>query len=292
MRLSRISALFLCSLALACSGRAPEEKLGTSSFATTTTANSSAMVAGYQHVIGRSRFALGALQTEVDVLGMHKLVGSDGVFATRGSGMVTAMANGASGAENGVPMADNASHNDAVRAYFVGAGLPSDQIASVEDREVVGAATASDGVASGPAVVAFRQTIIRRQINGIPVPDSFAWARLNADGTVVAEQVYWPPIPQSVVLDATNFAAGLVGAGAVAAYEARLPPHGMARGTVIRHSPGEWDQAFVSTAAYDVLPTDLSFPRVRHFDLNGTEIALAFESDGAWGSAPVSTRQP
>jgi hypothetical protein len=94
---------------------------------------------------------------------MHKMIGDQGVFATRSTGMVTALTNADSTARKGTPIGDDASHNDAVRQYFVQAGLPADQIDSVEDREVV-SVPASTGDASQVRTVQFRYSIITQKI--------------------------------------------------------------------------------------------------------------------------------
>ncbi|HEY8925580.1 MAG TPA: hypothetical protein VIU64_14435 [Polyangia bacterium] len=64
--LSTTCALFL--LAAACSQPA---------------ASTPASLPGYIHVFGRSRFDLGGLVREVDEFGMHKVIGTDGTFATQ-----------------------------------------------------------------------------------------------------------------------------------------------------------------------------------------------------------------
>ena len=46
------------------------------------------------------------------------------------------------------------------------------------------------------------QSVLERQIDGIRIVDSIAWARMNDHGQVVAEWVYWPAIPSNVIQEA------------------------------------------------------------------------------------------
>jgi hypothetical protein len=254
----------------------------------------SAGAAAYQHTLAHSSFAIGSGATAKDEFGMHKIIGDQGVFATRASGMVTALTNANSAARQGTPIGDNASHNDAVRQYFVKAGLPADQIEAVQDFEVVSVpASSSEDVGPPQRTVQYRYSMIKRQIQGISVPDSFAWARMNIDGTVVEEQVYWPSIPQSVIDSALAFSSRLGDQATLTAFEAQLPAHQHEKdkGVVIRHSPGEWDHAFVADVYYDVIQKRASLPAVLHANQAGVMTTLPFEQPGAWGSEVSTSRK-
>src|SRR6266496_3491169 len=90
--------------------------------------------AGYQHGMERSQFIVGDAPRSANQFGFTKLVGSEGSFAVD-------MTNGAVIAIPGAHSADmqkdvwytqgSAKHNDAVRAYFIAAGIPPDQIRGV-----------------------------------------------------------------------------------------------------------------------------------------------------------------
>jgi hypothetical protein len=244
------------------------------------------VVPGYKHALARSKFALGNGPVEKDEFGMHKVIGATGVFATRSSGLVTALANADAPARAKPTAGDAAAHNAAVRAYFVGAGIPEDQIDSVQDFEVVGAPASDKAGRPLQGTVAYRYSMIKRRIDGIPVPDSFAWAQVNADGVVVEEQVFWPDIPRSTVNRAKSFQAGVQQAADQAAYHAKLPPRRAALGVAIRHSPGEWDKGFEAKAVYDIVNDAKSLPATVHFDEQATPVAFAFEAPEAWGAAP------
>jgi hypothetical protein len=252
----------------------------------------SAGAIGYQHTIERSKFALGSGVAARDEFGMHKIVGDQGVFATRASGMVTAITNGDSTARQGIPIGDDKLHNDAVRRYFVASGIPEDQIAAVQDFQVV-RAPASGDQPDDPSkrTVMYRYSMLKRSIQGIVVADSFAWARMNVDGAVVEEQVYWPSIPGSVIDSALEFSAKLKDEAVLVAFEAQLPPHRTPSGVVIRHSPGEWDGTFFADAYVDVVQDQPSFPATLHATRTGVVVQLPWELEGAWGPEASSGRK-
>ena len=90
-------------------------------------------IPGYQHVIGASRFHMGG-NVHTDTFGVFsRSVGADAVFAVdRFSGMVVATQDSWSPARSVAAYStDMATHAALVRTYFVGAGLPADQIAAV-----------------------------------------------------------------------------------------------------------------------------------------------------------------
>jgi hypothetical protein len=249
------------------------------------------MVRGYQHELRSSRFRVGTVATPLEEFGMHKQVGDDGVFAVRSSGLVTALTN-ASSPRSAAPAVDNdAAHNDMVRAYFLSAGLPADQIKDVQARQVVGTGGASSPDAPIVKTVQYRYTILTRQIGGVVVRDSFAWARMNADGSVVEEQVYWPPIPQSVVDDALALEARVREDARRAEFERRLPEHSHSPGVQIRHTPGEWDHDFVAAAVYEVVSKG-DFPATLHFDGSARPFVFPHEQPGAWGPERPAAVKP
>jgi hypothetical protein len=206
---------------------------------------------------------------------MHRVVGSTGVFATRSSGMVTAIANADAPMRKQPGFSDTPSHNDAVRAYFVRAGIPNDQILSVQDFEVVGAPMDGGKPVAGKVVA--RYSMVKRQVDGVPVPDSFAWAMLNKDMTVVEEQVYWPALSAAVAAKAKALTKRMEDPGERGSFKGKLPEHGEERGVAIRHSPGVWDHEFEEQAVFDVISNVRSMPSELHFDENAAAVAFGFE---------------
>ena len=246
--------------------------------------------AAFVHRLSASRFSVGSGHTQIDAGIMHKFVGDQGVFATFPSGMILATSNASAQVrQHGGPLpGGSAAHNQAVRDYFVGAGLPANQIQSVDIFPVVGslASTNSSGPTPDPTLL-YYNSFIRRQIAGISVADSYAWARINQDGVVINESVYWPNISDSAIAQAKSFAALLADDASAAAYSAKLPSKKRGK-LVIHHTPGEWPGIFAAAAVYDVPDDNIDFVGIIHFDANGVQAVLPHEAKGAWGPTPVS----
>jgi hypothetical protein len=179
-------------------------------------------------------------------------------------------------------------HNAAVKAYFVGAGLPEAQILAVTPQAGMVAA-GSMTTRTGTPTLAYYFSTVHRQAAGVEVVDSFAWARLNANGDVVHESVYWPELPASVLSDATVLANMIGDSTSRAAFTASLPKDLLTTNgsVVVRHTSGEWAGSFAAAACYDVVDDG---GRIRHFDRNAVEFQLPHELPGAWGPANETPR--
>jgi len=289
-RTSILTTFALALLAAACSS-SPSEPTGAESPTTVATASAAAPVrAGYVHLMENSRFSVGAAPAQVAEFGMAKIVGDQGTFATRPTGMVIALSNADALVRTKLALPGGAAaHNQAVRAYFVAGGIPTDQIASVQPY----AAMSNSGVGNaGPdEVQAGRKleyyfSVLERQLDGIPVADSFAWARLDEDAEPVLESVYWPEIPSSVVEQAKALQAHVADATASQAMFAKMPA-GAAGKVAIHHSPGVWDGTFTATATYDV---DVDAGKKMHFDADGNEVVFDHEKEGAWGKSAITPK--
>jgi hypothetical protein len=140
-----------------------------------------ATIPGYDHLFARSRFKLGDLIDERDELGMHKIQGSKGTFATVVASRA-AVALPADPVPNPVAPdifpGDAAAQNAAVLAYFTEAGLQADQVVSVTADET-GVSPMDDF--PHPLVIAWFSTL-NRGFEGTPIEDSMAWAILGAAG--------------------------------------------------------------------------------------------------------------
>jgi hypothetical protein len=244
--------------------------------------------AGFAHKVGLSRFSVGAGSMEKDEFGMHKFVGAQGVFATLPTGKSLSLANAdAIVRQHAAPLPGGATaHNQAVRDYFVGAGLPGNQIASVD---IMPAMTQMFDVASqklSPPKLEYYVSMIQRQVAGLPVADSYAWARINQDGAVVEESVYWPEIPATAVADAQAFAAKLADSTSQQAYITALPTSKPGQ-LIIHHTSGEWTASFVAAAVYDVPDDNVDFGATVHYDSSGNKLVFPHEAKGAWGPLPL-----
>jgi hypothetical protein len=113
-------------------------------------------------------------------------------------------------------------------------------------------------------------------VAGVPVPDSCAAARINANGDVVEEDVYWPSLPTSVLGDAQNLLATFADPVKGPTLRAKLPTELQSGQLAIRHSPGGQNGTFQAVAVYDMeQPGPL--PRTRHFDMEGNEVTMMHE---------------
>lgn len=241
-------------------------------------------VPGYVHNFSRSRFRIGEKVLELSEFGFDKRVGSEGVFATiRETGWVLAIPNASSPATLVGPFSSSPdANNAAVRRYFVDAGLPEAQIDHVSAHANMHGsghspqgASVAKALASDPVLDGYT-SILSRAVSGVPVPDSFAWARFNANGDVVEEQVYWPSIPANTVQNALKLQVML--ASSTQTILSTLPPQSSSGRVTIRHSPGSQRDSFESFASVDVLERGLQgMGRVRHFDEHGVEMTLASE---------------
>jgi hypothetical protein len=271
---------------LCCCGHSPElteeqEQSGQARSALVATAAAATVPtqrhgAAFVHRFESSKFSLGTRTRDLDEHGMHKFLGDQGVYATFPSGMVLALANAnASVMKNAAPLPGGAdAHNRAVHDYFVGAGLPESQIASVEIFPVMMGPVAQTGPATSKLRLSHYNSLIKRKIHDIEVPDSYAWARFNENGAVVNESVYWPEISDSVVSDAQKFSAHLA-SQAGQAYRTSLPTSEEGK-LVIHHTPGEWGHGFAAIALYDVAVNKPLGSKI-HYDVNGQPVALPHE---------------
>jgi hypothetical protein len=271
-------------LLLACNNTTPEEiprvrsvPLHVSSAAG---AEKGSEVPGYVHTLSVSRFKPGGTITTVSEMGWNKEVGSEGVFATDElTGAVRASLNGnAPTATIPALTSDPNVHNQAVLSYFLGCGLPQDQVAEVHPMaEMEASGAVGDPSPAQPRFVSYFSRL-ERQIQGVPVIESFAWARVNKNGDVTAEAVYWPPISNSVVQAARDLMAIDADQTRGPALRKLLPAGSSGGRVVIHHSSSASHVAFAAFASYDVQWIDSRSvgknhrARIRSFDANGTEL--------------------
>jgi hypothetical protein len=247
-----------------------------------------AALAGYQHQVRGSRFALGEVLETRSEYGYHKVVGAQGVFATdEVNGAVLAIPNaGAPILDVGPPKGTGEDHNARVVAYFKANGIAADQIGSVSAYPMLGRGGLATDLARpdapAPKLIAY-YSVLNRAVDGIPVADSVAWARINANGDVVSETVYWPEIPASVVAEARQLRDSLALPGQAAAFRARAAIGDDSDGrVVIRHTAHTWRGKSGAWALYDVnyrIPGERS-SYTRHFDKDGIERRLPEELVG------------
>jgi len=244
-------------------------------------ADASVAVQGYVHSSGCSKFNIGVAARSALEGSFNKVIGAEGVLATNEvTGAVRGILNGGAAAERRPALSKSADvHNARVLKYFTECGLPVDQIGQAQVLTLM----AGDGPTSAqvdairPTFVAYT-TVITRQIDGIPVPDSFAAARFNADDQPTMEWVYWPAIPKQVVSDAKTMQAALADPAQRALILANLPAAAWTaqQEIAIRHSDFADESPFRAFGSLDVhIKRDANGGlrgRTRNIDIRGQEL--------------------
>ncbi|HEX7603053.1 MAG TPA: hypothetical protein VF316_15655 [Polyangiaceae bacterium] len=207
-------------------------------------------VAGLKMALENTSVAIGAPATTTDLDGLHRVEGPTGFFETFVvTGGTSAAVTDAAILARAAAFSAVAPHENAARAHFATAGLPSDQIGGATTRAVVGA----DGKTR------FTSTLTRR-VDGFDVVESAATVTLVEGGIATDEQVFWPGFLRNVVADAhTLQSQGL----------ANLPTMNKV-GIVVIHHAGWKSVAFTAFASLDVVDGNA----VRHFDVDGNEKTL------------------
>lgn len=275
---------------------------------------------GYQHSLERSRFLTGPTGAElrrVEEYGFSKVVGPDGVFATDlRNGLVIAVQSGGSDkseaksgdeeAKAGYVM-DPDKHSKQVLDYFLAAGVSKDQIGGVHANTYLSSSGSTQDVRPAPPKVDGYASVLDRKIEKYAVVDSVAWARVNEQGSVVSEWVYWPAIPAKAMAEARRLDE-LVRSSDKTGFLHRLPAGLPSGKVVIRHSSATAEGPFEVFASYDVLekrtssetargktpspPHSLISVFVRHFDVDGVERRLPQERRNLGADYPSKEKQP
>ncbi len=252
--------------------------------------------AGYQHGTEGSLFSIGGNAGRVAENGYLKQVGDQGALAIDASngsafGVPDADAPGLRSPPYGASPAD---HDAFVKRYFVGLGIPAEQVGGIRPMTLLEASGTGDEK-SRPRVVAY-YSVLDRVVEGIPVPNSFAWARVDAAGDVVAEAVYWPALPGEVVVAAERLEEMISDQQQRSVFAARLPTLARTGAVAIRHSSAWVRSPFETLASLDVIERtpapqatvvtegDRSSARsiplevvIRHYDAEGVEHFLPQE---------------
>lgn len=163
-------------------------------------------IRGYRHELTRSKFRPGtALESRLDQ-GFQKVIGMDGVFAVRErTGWAAAVPNGGAPSTRRPRYPGVASdHNARVLSYFKVAGLPEEQIGGVHVHTLMEGSGLTASARPTDKLVAY-YSLLERVVDGVPVADSFAWARFNADDEIVEEELYWPDLPSALHSQISEF---------------------------------------------------------------------------------------
>ena len=268
------------------SGCGPEvRELDSISSSTRALASTAPAYPAYQHTLTKTGFIVGENVRSLKDADFERVIGDLGVFATDSiNGSVLGIPNGSSGREQLEPFTSDAeTHNKAVLDYFISAGMPASQVGSVNVTTLMlGTGSQPDGRDSPAQFVAYT-SVLERRIGGILVGESFAWARLAKDGSVVREGVYWPEIPTDVVDQATQLRSRLASSSSraqlLAAASSSLADLDESTAVVvIHHCPFTYRGAFKAFAVVDVTVGAVGTkPHVAHLDESGKTVIFDHE---------------
>lgn len=211
-------------------------------------------VNGYQHGVEGSLFEIGAHSKRIQQFGYVKHIGDEGVVAINlSNGSAFAIPNSNAPGLRSAPFGKSpGDHDGFVKAYFIKLGLPADQVARVRTMTMLEANGRSDETKStAPAVTAY-YSVLERAVEGISVPDSFAWARVNAEGRVVGEGVYWPPLSGEVMAGARRLRDTLADPSRRSALASRIGGSGSESTVAIRHASAWIASSFEAFPCLDV----------------------------------------
>ncbi|GMV16905.1 MAG: hypothetical protein AMXMBFR56_51290 [Polyangiaceae bacterium] len=164
---------------------------------------------GYQHSLANSEFDVGPSLTQKVVAGRIDVTqGNYGTFSRWPLGQVAALPNADAPVKLRAPLRNPDQHTQRVRAYLVKAGVPEDQIATVNNHAIMSGGGPTTTPELHGALESYT-TVLSRSIKGVPIAESFAWAALADDGAVITESVWWPPVPATVVEEALGIGADI-----------------------------------------------------------------------------------
>ena len=223
-----------------------------------------APLTGAAYDVAKSRFAFGSPPVRDVANGFKRWVGDHGVVAIEVSGGEIGSLNGGA-PEASLPdwSSDPAALEAHVSAYFASFGVPSCQTPSAQ---VLGG--------SGGRTVSLPRTV-----DGIPVSESLAYARLDDQDQSTSEGFYWPTIPADVVTAARALHDKLADPTRLAAYKAKLPADAQGDGgVVVHHTSSSSTTPFAAAATYDVVMTVgvLGMPAELSFDADGNPVPNAW----------------
>lgn len=211
----------------------------------TTGLDSGRNVPGYAHNRVVSRIQYGGPTNVESAIGLTRHVGAEAASVTLANGYFAARPNANSPASRRPPRATNGiDHNKRVLDYFVTSGLPADQIGPVHANAML---ELSGNTVTGESAKQLRGyvSVVDRQVDGVRVEGSYAWAQFNDKDDVVAEEVWWPELDGAILTKLASFRSRVNGAGS--SYRAKLPVELQAKSgeLVVRHARPLVDAWFV-----------------------------------------------
>jgi len=178
-------------------------------------------IPGYRHERGGTGMRIGGSPSITKTPGVVKYVGPDAAFIAWDNGFSMGATNAHSPIFSAGPYSNNGrEHNARVVAYF--SSIPAVQVERVRSSAIIGRTGAVSSTSNSPTFLRGYGSIISRQVSGVSVHGSYAWATFNKNDDVIAEQVWWPPLPSALYAEIDHFRDKL--ATSRAAFLASLPP--------------------------------------------------------------------
>jgi hypothetical protein len=231
---------------------------------------------GFSMAAEQSRFRLGANARSDESDGFVRSVGDEGVIAIGPHGALLSVPNAGAPSTHTSFVGTASEHERLTRNYFVGAGLPEEQIGHIQNNgyfETVDNAVEFSTTGLPHQTQQGYYTVVQRHVSNFPVVGSYAWARLNSENEVVSEEVYWPEFPGELLIDAEALTRSLPEVLGKLPIEIRDRAARSAT-VVISHSPF-MQENFEAFAAL-LVPGQNEEPD-RRFDISGRE--LLFQSE-------------
>lgn len=267
---------------------------GLSSVASAQLAQQPSEGVAYEHDLSRSKFSVGSdARSRGDA---HHSVseGANGAFYVDLNTKAVLAVPTASESKPTAFSNDSAVHSEAVKQYFVKAGIP---VAEVSGTHVTTAITGGGPVGSrvdaSPPKLLYYTTHLERSLGGVRVESSLAFAAFDHNQSVISEGVYWPAIPAAVVARAQALAKTVSDESARGAYLAQVrsarPEVGDAIGEVkIIHTDASTTVPFEARAVYVVThrPASGGMFVIDHFDERGQPVKLANSAEAARVDSP------
>ncbi|CAN5845404.1 hypothetical protein BH11MYX4_BH11MYX4_33110 [soil metagenome] len=245
-------------------------------------------VSGYRHQVSRSRFWRASPNKAEATSSLTRYTGDDRMMIVLPNGFVSASVNAKSPARSlGAFSANSDVHNAHVVDYFTEAGLPTAQMSSPHVTTRVRATGSEVGGETERHLLGYT-TVINRIVLGVRVEGSFAWAEFNKAGEVIAEQVWWPELPASVVDDVSRMVDTLQSTSTGSLLRSKLPVEVKTEpGEVVIHHEPPIGRSFKAAVTLDFArpgrQTTLSY------DLNGDPVRFLPDADPVGDSRVVAT---
>ncbi len=246
------------------------------------------IAAGFRHTLSKAlpSGSMSPLRTETGADGTTRHFTDTGVFVEMANGYSSFSLNGHGSLDKYTPFSNNAeTHNSRVKSYFLAAGLPASQIGDVSIATLMReGGTAS--LADTQRELLGYMTILRRVVDGVPVATSCAWAQFNAEGRVVAERVWWPPLAESTRTQLAEFSAVISNAARKSEFNDRLPRSAQtSNGRLVIHHALPLGEKWYERVTWDVSIGNVDYS----FDINGQELRIVGWTD-EWEAPPSAKR--